>query len=161
MKIGRYVIPWVLLGSFVMPGWAGDRDQLQQTFEAALERIREKDTQGLVAYFHPEAVLFFRDRLFPLDFEQVGTQGFNDILERFFFEVTAAEVRPMDVSYRVVNDVGLVWGLSQFNVDPKSGGGSNLQSRISVVFTKVNGAWKILHWHASAIPSGRTQVVSP
>jgi len=143
------------------PGWAADREDLERTFETMVEQIRQKDAEGVVSHFHADAVVFLRDRLFPLDFGEIGKKALDDLMTSFLAEVIAADLRPIDVSYRVFDGVGLVWGLSEFHVDPRSGSGSSFQSRISVVFVEDGDDWKIIHWHSSAIPSREARAVSP
>lgn len=159
--MGRLSAGLVLLIGLTIPGLAADRADLERTFEEILESIRQKNADGVAAHFHPDAVLFLRNRYFPLDFEEIGKSGFDDLMKAFLAEVISADFQPVDVSYRVSDGVGLVWGLSHFSVEPRSGAGSNLQSRFSAVFVQSDNTWKLIHWHSSALPSGGVQSVSP
>jgi ketosteroid isomerase-like protein len=161
MNMGRLLTGAILLSGCMASGMAADRADLEKTFEDVLQRIRQKDADGLVAHFHPEAVIFLRNRFFPLDFEEMGKAAFDDLVKSFLSEVVDADLRPMDVSYRVVNGVGIVWGLARFHVEPKEGVGSSFQSRMSIIFAEDEGTWKIVHWHTSAIPSGLERTVTP
>jgi ketosteroid isomerase-like protein len=161
MQMGRLFAELVLLIGLTIPGLAADRADLERTFEDILDCVHRKDAEGLAVHFHPEAVLFLRNRYFPLDFEEIGKSGFSDLMKTFLAEVVSADFQPVDVSYRVSDGVGLVWGLSHFSVEPRSGPASNLQSRFSAVFVQSDNAWKLIHWHSSALPSVDARPANP
>ena len=135
-----------------IPLQAEETDGLKAAFENTLDQLKEKDLEGFLECWHEEAVLYTRDDLFPFDRNASGHDEWADVVEDFFARIIAAEFRPITVKYRVIGDIGLVWGRTQFALDLRHGGGSNFDSRLTAVFARTSDGWKIVNWHSSAVP---------
>ncbi len=138
---------------FTMPQvQADDLEDLKTDFEAVLEQIADKDLEGFLASWHPEAILFTRNAYFPVDRNSSTHQVWNEIFEDAFATTQEAVYTPMDVSYKVIGDTGLVWGLTQVVIQPKAGPHRVENIRMTAVFKKLDEGWKILSWHDSDPP---------
>lgn len=140
---------------------AGNREeteQLEQVFQDILDQLRDRNRDAFLDHWHPEAVLFRRNYLFPVDRAKSGADDWARTLDAFFERTVAADFRPANLEFRVIGDTGMVWGTGQFFIDAKEGGGSSQQQRLSAFFARLEGKWKIVHWHASAIPAGEEKI---
>lgn len=135
-----------------LPVQASDPEELKAAFQNAIDQMREKDLDGFLECWHPEAVLYTRHDLFAVDRGASEYDAWADIVEDFFARIIRAEFRPISLKYRVVEDIGMVWGSTRFAVDPKFGGGSDFDSRLTAIFAKTADGWKIVNWHSSAVP---------
>lgn len=138
--------------------FASDEDDLKAAFQSAMDELRERNLEGFLSYWHPEAVFLARDRLFAIDRAASDYDEWAAAVDRFFAKTISAEMMPIDVSYRVIGNTGLVWGRARFSVDPVGGGGSDFDSRITATLLKSGGKWQFISWHASAAPTERSVV---
>ena len=135
-----------------LPVQGSDLDELKAAFQNTLDQMREKDLEGFLECWHPEAVLYTRDDFFPIDRGESEYDAWADIVEDFFARIIRAEFRPMTLKYRIVEDIGMVWGRTRFAVDPKFGAGSDFDNRMTAILAKTAKGWKIVNWHSSAVP---------
>lgn len=133
---------------------ASDEAEMKSAFLNALTELKDRDLEGFLSYWHPEAVFLARDRLFALDRGASDYDEWARDVDQFFARTISAEMFPVDVSYRVLGDMGVIWGRARFAVDPVGGGGSDFDSRLTVTLLKTDGKWQIVTWHASAPPIG-------
>lgn len=148
-------LPLLLLfiGLLAQPIWASDsEDELKKAFDAVLGELNTKDLDGFLARWHDEAVLYVPRYYFPIDKVDAGREVWNEIFEDFFVLTHSATLTPVDVDVRITGDTGMVWGLVQSVVEPKSGGRITQLTRLTVTFVKREGNWKILNWHGSLPP---------
>ncbi len=154
MQPCRILTACLLIG-LCAPLSAGDVDDLKAAFDNALESLSQRDLDGFLSAWHPEAVLFARNQVHPIDRakmdEKVWVQGF----ENFFARIISAGYRMRAVEFRVVGETGIVWGLTRFGVDPRYEASFDQDTRLTAVFVKSDGAWKILHWNDAPWPEGR------
>ena len=156
MQIATSII-LVLMFVLAMPAAvASDEGDLKAAFQNALDELRDRNLEGFLSFWHPEAVFLARDRLFALDRAASEYDKWASDVDRFFAKTISAEMIPIDVSYRVLGDMGIVWGRARFAVDPVGGGGSDFDSRLTVTLLKTGDKWQIVTWHASAAPTGRS-----
>jgi ketosteroid isomerase-like protein len=137
---------------------ASDEGDLKAAFLKAMDELRDKDLEGFLSFWHPEAVFLARDRLFALDRAASEYDKWAADVDQFFAKTISAEMIPVDVNYRVLGDMGILWGRARFAVDPVGGGGSDFDSRLTVTLLKTSGKWQIVTWHASASPMGRSVI---
>ena len=156
-RIGGILL--LLLFCSITQALASDEGELRAAFEDFLTQISEKNANGVVQHMHPDAVVFARNRLFAIDWKELGQDELGDFLGTFFDDVISAEIVPIEVKYRIYGDTGIVWGHSQLAVDARRGSGSNLDARFSASFAKLNGVWKLIHWHGSAPPVGQRAIM--
>jgi len=92
--------------------------------------------------------------MFAVDRAETGPEVWGEIFRDLFDLSVEADLVPVDVDYRVIENVGLVWGLIQFVIESEKGVSSNQQTRLTAVFKKDGENWRIVSWHDSA-PPGR------
>ncbi len=158
MQIATWII---LVLTFVLAtpaAVASDEGDLKAAFQKAMDELRDKDLEGFLSFWHPEAVFLARDRIFALDRAASEYDEWARDVDRFFAKTISAELIPIDVNYRVLGDMGIIWGRARFAVDPVGGGGSDFDSRLTVTLLKTGDKWQIVTWHASATPTGRRLV---
>ncbi len=133
---------------------AGDVDDLKESFETALRYLENKDLNRFLNSFHPEAVLFVRNQIHPIDRVELGERGWKEMFESFFSQILSVGYTQKAIQFRVIGDTGIVWGLTRLAVDQKYVGGWDQATRLTAVFVKVNEDWKIAHWNDAPRPRG-------
>ena len=63
---------------------ADDVDDLKQSFENAIRYLENKDLDRFVNSFHPEAVLFARNHIHPVDRAELGDRGWREMFQGVF-----------------------------------------------------------------------------
>ncbi len=159
MFLSRTIALVLILGTMVSPLLAGEVEDLQAAFDKALEYLSQKDLDAFLSVWHPEAVLFARNRIHPIDRAQLEDRVWAELFEEFFAKVISVGYTQQAVEVRVIGNTGIVWGLTRFAVDPRYQAGFEQDTRLSAVFVKVNGEWLIMHWNDSPLPEGQTPVV--
>jgi len=158
MQIATSIILILMFALATPAAVASDEGDLKAAFLKAMDELRDKDLEGFLSFWHPEAVFLARDRLFALDRAASEYDKWARDVDQFFARTISAEMIPVDVNYRVLGDMGIVWGRARFAVDPVGGGGSDFDSRLTVTLLKTDGKWQIVTWHASAAPTGRSVI---
>ena len=134
---------------------AEDTEELKATFDSALEALGNKQLDTFLGYWHREAVLFTRNRVHPIDRGQLDDREWAQLFEDFFGRVISVGYTQRAVRFRVIGDTGLVWGLTRFAVDTRGGDGLDQESRLTAVFCRVDGDWKIALWNDAPRPTER------
>jgi len=145
-------LSFALLALCVATASAEDPNDLEDTFEAVLEDLNTKDLEGFLSAWHPQAVLVTRNYLFAVDRKDAGQEIWDEIFADFFSKTTKVSYTAVDVEYRVVGDVGMAWGLTQSIFEAPDRPRVSQNSRLTAVFVKSDGNWKIISWHESAYP---------
>ncbi len=143
----------------ISPLWAGDTEDLKAAFDSALEALENKDSGRFVEHWHPEAVLLSRNRIHPIDRAELDDREWAHLFEDLFGRIISAGYTKSAVHFRVIGQTGLAWGLTRLAVDTRGGEGFDQQSRLTAVFSKHEGAWKIILWNDSPLPTGRTPMI--
>ena len=152
MLLKRLFLLTVLLLFPVTSTRAGDLENLETVFENVLERLNSRDLEGFLKSWHPEAVLFVADYLWAVDRADVGQEIWSRIFDEFFATTKSATYTALDVHFRIIGDTGLVWGLTELIVKPKEEARQVRNLRLTVVFQKADGRWRIVSWHSSRLP---------
>jgi ketosteroid isomerase-like protein len=142
----------LILASLPSTLFGGEVEDLEDTFGSILDALSSKDLDLFLKYWHPEAVLVVRNYFFPIDRAEAGRKVWAGIFRDFFGNTESTVYTPVDVDFRVLGNVGLVWGFSQIFVEPKEGTPRAQSSRLTVTFKRENGKWLIVSWHDSAPP---------
>ena len=139
------IAPLVALALFIEP-----LPQQAQTPEAAaasfLDAFKSMDQARFDSYFAPDVTMFFPDGPFPTG----RIEGRDAVLSAFhsFFKLarergrTALNIVPLEQRVQHYGDVAVV----TFWLD-----GEDAVGRRSIVLRRMNAAWRIAHFHASAI----------
>ena len=129
-------------------------DDLQETFEGIIAQLNAKNVSGFLAGWDSSAVVYVRNQPFPIDRLEVG----EDVWTNLFSEILSPESQVsyilVDVNYRVVGDVGTVWGLTQISY-VRGAEQTNQDVRLTASLVKIPTGWKIVSWHDSAVPEPR------
>ena len=107
-----------------------------------------------MSVWHPEAVLFSRNRVHPIDRSKLDDRVWANLFEDFFARIISVGYTQQAVEWRVVGDTGLVWGLTRLAVDPRYQASFEQDTRLTAVFVKVDGEWLILLWNNAPLPEG-------
>ena len=114
---------------------------------------------AFLSVWHPEAVLFARNRIHPIDRVKLEDRLWAELFEEFFAKVISVGYTQQAVEWRVSGNTGIVWGLTRFAVDPRYQAGFEQNTRLTAVFVKVDDEWLIIHWNDSPLPDGQTPIV--
>jgi len=155
MSFRRTLVSLLVFGILISPLSAGDVDDLKAAFDQALEYLSQKDLDAFLTIWHPEAVLFSRNEIHPVDRSKLDDRVWADQFEDFFARIVSAGYTQQAVEWRVVGDTGLVWGLTRFAVDPRFEAGFEQDTRLTAVFVKEDGKWLILLWNNAPLPEGQ------
>jgi hypothetical protein len=140
----------VVLGLLVSgPALAGDVDDLKATYEKAVTMYNNKD-EAWFAVFHDNSVSFHPTAPFALD----GNAQNKQAVKTFWGSIDSTTFQPVNPQYRVIGNIGLVWGHYAFANKPKDGGMRTTYGRFTTVCVKSDGKWIIVSTHYSAVPSG-------
>jgi len=159
MTVGRYgvfllTVTALTLSICAQPSTpASPEEELEATFDNIVQTLRDKNVEGFLSHCHPQAVMLLRDRAFPLDRAAQAFDQWTSLTEDMFASSISLDYVPVDLTYRVVGGTGLVFGFGQFRVDSRIGASSNLTSRLTATFVHTDQGWKLLAWHASAVPT--------
>ncbi len=159
MSLIRTLVFVLILGVMISPLSAGEMEDLKAAFDQALEYLGQKDLEAFLSFWHPEAVLFSRNRVHPIDRAKLEDGVWAELFKDFFARIISAGYTQQAVEWRVIGDTGLVWGLTRFAVDPRHQAGFEQDTRLTAVFVKVDGEWLILHWNDSPLPDGHAPIV--
>ncbi len=133
---------------------AADEEELRAAFDSALEALSNKDLGKFVAAWHPQAVLFTRNQTYAIDRAQLDDREWSKLFEDTFGKVISIGFPQRAVQFRVVGDTGMVWGMTRLAIDTRAGDGFDEETRLTAVFSRQAGAWKIIHWNNSPLPRG-------
>ena len=131
---------------------AGDEEDLKASFKAALESLNTKDLEGFQKAWHTEGVMFTRNRVFAFDLKEIGQEEWSRIFTDLFAGTTELSYTTSDVTYRVMGNVGLVWGLTELAFTVEGQPRQRQDVRLSATLIKSPPGWKIVSWHDSAFP---------
>ena len=138
------------LGSSSLAG--SDVDDLKASFEAALESLNSRDLKGFQKAWHPQAVLFSRNRLMPFDLREIGQEEWSRIFSGLFVEARELHYTAYSMEYRVLGDVGLVWGLTGLTLQLDDQPSEEQDVRLTATFLRSSDGWRIVSWHDSSFP---------
>ena len=133
---------------------AADEEELRAAFDSALEALSNKDLGKFLEIWHPQAVLFTRNQTYAIDRAQLDDREWAKLFEDTFGKVISIGFPQRAVKFRVVGDTGMVWGMTRLAIDTRAGDGFSENTRLTAVFSRHEGAWKILHWNNSPLPRG-------
>lgn len=131
---------------------ASDIDELEAGLETFLESVNSRDLENFRKAWHPEAVLFFRNNLFPVDLKDIGTEIWTQIFRDIFAGYVDLDYAAVDLNYRVLGEIGLVWGLTELSFQLQGEPRHQQEVRLTATFARTEKGWKIVSWHDSAFP---------
>lgn len=134
------------------PICAGESEELKGQFERVVEELNQRDLEGFLSHWHREAVFYLGDYMFPVDLTEMDPADWAQIWKDFFAATREITFTPVDLEYRVLDNIGMVWGLGQLLVDPLQGPSFSRNVRLTVTLSQGKGAWKIINWHSSPAP---------
>ena len=133
---------------------AGEQEELKAAFDSALDALSNKELGRFLEIWHPQAVLFTRNQTHAIDRAQLDDREWAKLFEDVFGKVISIGFPQRAVQFRVVGDTGMVWGLTRLAIDTWAGDGFTEDTRLTAVFSRHEGAWKIIHWNNSPRPKG-------
>ena len=106
--------------------------------------VERKDAEGIVEAYTPHTVLY--DVTLPV----VGKDAIKALWERCFpFFPDRFRSEHQDVSVVVEDNLAIVYGFHRFVPGPADHPCGQFQSRVTAVFQRIEGEWRLIHEHAS------------
>lgn len=144
----------LMVFSFLLSNaFGGEEDSLKESFEKIIECLNQQKIDCFLEGWHPEAVLVARNYLFPVDRLEAGDSIWKEIFQDLFDPSIEADVVLVDVDYRVIGEMGLVWGMIQTIIESDNRESRNQNTRLTATFKKTGNSWQIVSWHGSAPPN--------
>ncbi len=131
---------------------AADTGELEASLEKFLESVNSRDLDSFRKAWHHEAVLFFRNQLFPVDLKEIGMEAWSKLFGDIFAGYVDLDYTAVDLNYRILGEIGLVWGLTELTFQLKGEAPYQQGARLTATFARTKGGWKIVSWHDSAFP---------
>ncbi len=122
------------------PLTASNEISLKAAHSLFMESLKSADVNALEASVHPRALGFFNvsQRAVLLTARSI----FSDFAR---FARTATQD-----DYRVVGDTGVV--CSTLQLVPAGGKGKRESARVTLIYTFLEGRWRLFSWHSSNVP---------
>ena len=133
---------------------AGEQEELKAAFDSALEALSNKELDKFLESWHPQAVVFTRNQTYPIDRAQLDDREWAKLFEDAFGKIISIGFPQRAVQFRVIGDTGIVWGMTRLAIDTRAGDGRTQEARLTAVFSRHAGTWKIIHWNNSPLPRG-------
>ena len=127
-----------------------DLDDLKAAFAHLAQALAARDLDSLATLWHEQIVTFQPFSPFAVEGKAAQRQVFGALFENS--EVIGGA--PINPQFRIVGDVGIVWGHFALAIKPKDGPLRTSFVRSTFTFTKIDGKWVELVVHHSLIPSG-------
>jgi uncharacterized protein (TIGR02246 family) len=106
--------------------------------------VERKDAEGIVEAYTPDTVLY--DVTLPV----VGKDAIKALWERCFpFFPDRFRSEHQDLSVVVEDNLAFVHGLHRFIPEPADHPCGQFQSRVTAVFQRIEGEWRLIHEHVS------------
>lgn len=150
IRIISFFLLGVLVGSESF-GQESDMDSLKSTYRRWVEAWTSLDAKTVTqiswgTYGFGRDVPFVRSGTPDSDRYQAGIQRYMDSMEVLDYEVSHS-------SFRIVDGIGLIDGFYSQTTKQKDGPLRTVYGRQSLVFSKRNGKWKMIHYHRSSLPN--------
>lgn len=128
---------------------------LEETYTQWVKAWNELDAQTVAKiswgnYGFGRDVPFLRTGAKDFDSYEKGIRSYMDSMVRI-------EYVQYYTNFKIVDSVGLVDGFYAQTTQQKNSSLRTVYGRQSLVFTKRNGGWKIIHYHRSALPNEFTR----
>ncbi len=152
MRYQRTLLAVVMGMLLIAPSVArgDDVEDLRAANEQYIAAINKQDLDGVMAFYHDQAVAFGPDAPFPA----AGKAALRQIFQTLFSTNESITARPMNPQYRVIGSSGIVIGNGMAAVKPKDGPLQTSFLRVLQDWVKVDGKWLLVASHLSYIPPG-------
>jgi len=134
--------------------FGGDVDELKAAHQKWLDGWNVRSADTIAGAYHDQAVVVFPDDPFPRDLGASTVQARLQSSEAWRANTESFTATPINLEFRMVGDVGLVWGHYRTVVKPLDGPQQTSFLRTTETWVQSGGKWVLLAWHVSAIPSG-------
>lgn len=128
---------------------AAQTEDVEATFEAVIDSFNHRKLDDFLSHWHPDAVFYTANYYFPLALGDFDDEDWVAVWKEFFDGAEELSLSPTDVNFRVTGSVAQAWGTVRLLVDPRQGQTRSATHRVSIVFVRDGGQWKILSWHDS------------
>ncbi len=153
----RILISLTILALLFIPQIAAgdDLSDLKAAHQKFNQALSSLDAEGIVSIVYPGAVNFAPDAAFPavLPTENMQAQ-LTPMLKEIFSNMDHFRINPYNLQYRVIGNIGMVWGHQSQNVKQKGEPAVAYNLRVTTTWIKSDGQWYVLMNHVSSIPSG-------
>jgi hyperosmotically inducible protein len=131
---------------------AGRPEEGEESLRAAVECFvraeNARDLDTLLALAHDQVVFVGPLTSFPAEGTEAYRQAWQALFahERFAVTLTNPQVRAL-------GPTGVAWGLYTLRLKPQDGPLTTTSGRYTLTFTRADGAWRLVAFHASRLPS--------
>jgi len=142
---------WVFLAALSIPsaGRGAEVDDLKATAEQLWTALNKGDLDTWSTLVHDQAVGFNLISPFPAE----GKAAMRQIFQGLFTTTESFTITPLNFQYRTIGDTGYAWGHVVVAFKPKDGPMRTMWGREIFTYTNVEGQWRMVTVHASAIPT--------
>ena len=149
----RIIISLIVLAAFMIlsqPSMADDLADLKAAHEGLVNAWNKGDLDTFFDIWQDGGIWIPTSQAFPIVTNSaLGKQMFSKWLETHFSRETWYKA-----DYRVIGDVGLVWGVrTSIAIVKATGTGKRVFEKESLVFVKSEGKWRAAMSHSTPIPS--------
>lgn len=147
----RTMLVCVLLAALGTPsvGRGAEVDDLKATAERLIAALNKGDLDTWSTLVHDQAVGFNLISPFPAEGKAAMRQAFQGL----FNTMESFTITPLNFQYRTIDDTGYAWGHVVVAFKPKDGPMRTMWGREIMTYTKVEGKWRMITVHASAMPA--------
>ena len=155
----RCVISFMVVAAFMLmsqPALADDLADLKATNETLDKLWNAGDYQAAFEYLDDRMTNIGPRRGFP---RTMRGKAFKAMVMKGFakwYETHTYRLMWYKPDYRVIGNMGLVWGVGEEQIKSKNGPTKRFFLKISRVFVKSEGKWKQVLSHYTPIPSTQT-----
>ena len=149
----RNIISLIVMAAIILlsqPAIADDLADLKAAHEGLVNAWNTGDLYAFFEIWQDGGIWIPTSQAFPvITNSAIGKQMFSEWLETHFSRETWYKA-----DYRVIGDVGLVWGVrTSIAIIKATGTGKRTFEKESIVFVKSEGKWKAVMSHSTPIPS--------
>jgi len=155
--VRRILLALTFVGALADASLAGGQslapeESLRITHEAFADAVRQGNLGAAQGRIHPRALGFFFDSELLV---QLGrTYGPTEALSPVIADLSRLISTNFTAEYRVVGDTGVAC-LTSTQVPKKGEKGKPAYRRLTYVYVRADGTWKLLSWHSSEPPLKR------
>lgn len=138
--------PFEVRPTQAVPGAPPPEEEIRLQIAAWSRALEAKDVEAMMADYAEDAVLYDAIPAYKVVGREAIAQAWRQCLPHFP-ETFRSEHRDLEI--RVSGDLATVFGLHHFAVDPPGHPCAQTWMRITVVFERRAGHWKVVHEHIS------------
>jgi ketosteroid isomerase-like protein len=134
------------------PAIADDLADLKATHEKILKLVNAGDPQTMFEYYDDRFINIGALRGFPRVWQGKAHKAVTIKVFTKWFETHTFRIQYYKTDYRILGNIGLVWGVQERTITSKNGPTKRYFLKASHVLEKSEGKWKVVLSHLTPIP---------